>query len=182
MANALTLIRIGLIAPFVWLFFTPAAWAMKGAFLVFTLAALTDYFDGAVARARGETSALGAALDPIADKLLVAAALLLLVRNGSLAGPGVIGGLVILLREILVGGLREALAARAQTMPVTRLAKIKTTVQLVSLGLLIAAMPSGLIGPGAEPLAKGLFWFAVVLTFWTGADYTRRAVDMLRRA
>lgn len=180
MANLITFSRIALIIPFVWLFFIPALWSPKAALAVFFVAAITDFLDGAVARARGEVSALGAAFDPIADKLLTTAALLLLVRNGAIAGAGVAGALIIVLREILVGGLREALAGQGKTLPVTRLAKVKTTAQLVALGLLIATMPGGVLGPSAAPLAEGLFWFAVILTFWTGAAYTSAAVRLLR--
>ncbi|MEL7489941.1 MAG: CDP-diacylglycerol--glycerol-3-phosphate 3-phosphatidyltransferase [Pseudomonadota bacterium] len=180
MANILTAARILLILPFAAMFFINAAWGLKAAFVIFVIASLTDFLDGWVARARGETSALGAALDPIADKLLVAAALLLLTRNGVIHDAGVAGALTILLREILVGGLREALAAKGVALPVTGLAKAKTTVQLVGLGLLIAAAPGGLGGPELRPIAAGVFWLAVILTLWTGAAYTRRAINALR--
>jgi len=182
MANYLTLGRMLLIVPFTFLFLANASWNMKAALAVFVIAALTDFLDGYVARARGETSALGAALDPIADKLLVAAALLLLTRNGVINGPGVIAALIILLREILVGGLREALAARGQTLGVTGMAKFKTASQLVAITLLIAAAPGGLLGEAARPAASGFLWLATILTFWTGADYTRKAVRKLRSA
>ena len=181
MANLLTIGRIVLVIPFIWAFLANAQWNMTAAFVIFTIAALTDFLDGAVARARNETSALGAALDPIADKLLVAAALLLLIRNGVIHNAGVIGALIILLREILVGGLRETLATRAQTLAVTTLAKFKTAAQLLALALLLASAPGGLIGDELRPVASGFFWFAVILTFWTGADYTLRAVRLLRR-
>ena len=87
MANALTLARIALIAPFAAVFLINAPWNMTAALAIFIIAAATDFLDGRIARARGETSALGAALDPLADKLLIAAALILLVRNGVIAGP-----------------------------------------------------------------------------------------------
>lgn len=180
MANLLTLARILLIVPLAALFFTSSPWAMKAALGVFVVAAATDFLDGQIARARGETSAFGAALDPLADKLLVAAALLLLVRNGVISGGGVVAALVILLREILVGGLREALGGRGATLPVTSLAKWKTTFQLIAVGLLLAAAPGGMLGAGQLPLAHGALWLAALLTLWTGADYCARAVRLLR--
>lgn len=180
MANLLTVSRIVLIIPFAALFFLDAAFAMKAAFALFALAAATDFFDGLVARARNEASALGATLDPIADKLLVAAALLLLTRNGVIADWNVIAALVILLREILVTGLREATAAYGD-LTVTRLAKWKTAAQLAALGLLLASAPGGFIGEAARPVAVGMLWMAAILTIWTGAAYVAQALNALKR-
>ena len=136
---------------------------------------------GGVARARGEVSALGAALDPLADKLLVAAALILLTRNGIIGGYGVIAVIVIILREILVSGLREAVSGKGGALPVTALAKWKTAAQLAAAGLLLAATPNGLVGQDIRPVAIGALWLAGVLTFWTGADYAVRAAKFLRQ-
>ena len=180
MANLLTLGRIALIVPFVAAFLANAAWNMTAALAIFALAALTDLLDGRVARARGEVSALGAALDPLADKLLIAAALILLVRNGVVYGAGVVAVIVIILREILVSGLREAVSGRGASLPVTALAKWKTAAQLVAAGLLIAAAPSGLAGEALRPIAIGALWLAAALTFWTGADYALGAARLLR--
>ena len=180
MANLITLARIALIAPFVALFFIAEDWAMKAAFVVFIIASLTDFLDGYIARARGETSALGAALDPIADKLLVAAAIVLLTRNGVIRDIGVIGAIIILLREILVGGLREAMAMNRLSLAVTRLAKMKTALQMVAIALLVGVAPSGALGADARPLASAAFWAAVILTLWTGAGYTLRATQALQ--
>jgi CDP-diacylglycerol--glycerol-3-phosphate 3-phosphatidyltransferase len=179
MANHITLARIGLIAPFAAMFFINASWAMTAALVIFLIAASTDFLDGYVARARGETSAFGAALDPLADKLLVAAALILLIRNGVINGAGVFAALVIILREILVSGLREAVAQRGGTLAVTSLAKWKTAAQLIAAGLLLAAAPGGPFGEGLRPFASGLFWVAAVLTFWSGAEYALKAAAML---
>ena len=179
MANLITLARMALVIPFVLVFLANAPWNMTAALVIFVVASLTDFIDGRVARARGETSALGAALDPIADKLLLAAALILLARNGVIAGYGVIAVLVIILREILVSGLREALAATQQTLAVTALAKWKTTAQLVAAGLLLAAAPTGVIGEPLRPLASATLWIATMLTLWTGAQYSIRAASML---
>lgn len=180
MANLLTVARILLVIPFAALFFIGAPWAMNAALLIFGIASLTDLLDGWVARARNEVSALGAALDPVADKLLIAAALLLLVRNGFIREAGVVAALIILLREIFVGGLREALAARGATLPVVALAKWKTAAQMIAIGLLLAATPEGVLGPGWEAAANGALWLAAVLTLWTGADYARRGIKILR--
>lgn len=180
MANVITLARILLIIPFAALFLANVDWNMKAALAVFILASLTDFVDGRVARARGETSALGAALDPLADKLLVAAALILLTRNGVIQGYGVIAVLVIILRELMVSGLREALGARGAAMPVTMLAKWKTTAQLVAAGLFLAAAPFGVIGEALRPAASGVLWLAAILTLWTGAIYVRQAANLLR--
>lgn len=182
MANLLTLSRILLIIPFAAMFFLDTSFALKGALILFAVAAATDLLDGAVARARNETTALGAALDPLADKLLVAAALLLLVRNGIIRDFDVVAALIILLREVLIGGLREAVGGRGATLPVTPLAKWKTTAQLIALGLFLAAAPAGLVGESLRPFASAAFWAATVLTFVTGVDYARRAVALLRGA
>ncbi|MEM9014419.1 MAG: CDP-diacylglycerol--glycerol-3-phosphate 3-phosphatidyltransferase [Pseudomonadota bacterium] len=180
MANAITFARIGLVLPFIWFFLINAAWGVKAAFVVFALAAATDFIDGRVARARGETSTLGAALDPLADKLLIAAALILLLRNGVVYGAGVIAVLIIVLRELLITGLREALAKAGQDLPVTGLAKYKTASQVVAAGLLLLAAPTGFIGEALRPLAIGVLWFASALTLWTGVDYALKSVRILR--
>jgi len=181
MANLITIARIGLIIPFVLLFLANVSWGLKAAFVVFVVASLTDFLDGWVARARNEVSALGAALDPLADKLLITAALILLLRNGTINGPGVIAVLIIILREILVGGLREAVTLKGEKLPVTGLAKWKTSVQLIAAGFLLATAPNGLIGADWQPLAQAALWLATLLTFWTGADYAIRATSMLRK-
>lgn len=179
MANILTFARIVLIVPFIVLFLTDAPWNMTAALGVFVIASLTDFLDGRVARARGEVSALGAAIDPLADKLLIAAALILLVRNGVIAGAGVIAVILIILREMLVSGLREAVAAHGGALPVTTLAKWKTAAQITAAGLLLATAPQGLVSAEFRPVAAGALWLAAILTFWTGAAYSLRATQYL---
>ncbi len=172
--NLLTAGRIGLGA---LVFVLLAGFAAGGgrplaglAFVLFAVAALTDFFDGWLARRWGVTSAWGAALDPIADKIAALAAILGLVLAG--AGPLVaLPGFLILFREVFVAGLREAGAGRGVRLPVTRLAKWKTTAQLVALALalLAAALASA-------PLAVAsvvLLWAAALLTLWTGLQYAR---------
>lgn len=180
MANWLTLGRMIAVLPFTALFLLDTSWNMNAALMIFILAAVTDFFDGWVARRFNEVSELGAAIDPIADKLLIVAALILLVRNGIIRDASVVAVLVIVIREILVSGLREAVGNKGHKLPVSFLAKIKTTAQLVATAALLAAAPNGIFGLGFSPFAVGLLWVAAVLTFWTGASYTRHAVEILR--
>ena len=145
------------------------------AFALYTLMAITDYFDGYVARAQGAVSRLGIFLDPIADKIMVGAVILMLVHTRDIEGWHVIAALIILLREIIVSGLREFLAGIQVSVPVSQLAKWKTTFQLISLG--------GVILAGAFPdvewlktAALGTLWVAAILTLVTGWDYLRVGV------
>ncbi len=171
--NILTLGRIAVIPLVVGLLFLESPIARWAVFGVYALACVTDWLDGKIARARGEVSPLGRFLDPIADKLLVAAIILMLVAAGDLGGIHVIAAIIILCRELLVSGLREYLSVLQVPLPVSKLAKWKTTVQMVALGIL-------LIGPaGPEELALAgilLFWLATVLTVITGWDYLARGL------
>ncbi len=151
------------------------------AFIAFAVAAVTDFFDGWLARKLNATSMLGAILDPIADKALVAGAIVGLLAVGQV-GVALPGGL-ILVREFAVSAMREALAPRGLTLPVTVLAKWKTTVQLVALGLILflrawsdwrlACDPH--VQHGADTAATILLWFAAAITVWTGAEYALAA-------
>ena len=180
--NILTLSRIACIPVIVGLFFIPAGWAAWLACAVFTLAAMTDYFDGYLARQRSEVSAFGKLLDPIADKMLVAAVLLLLVGSGQLSGIAIIPALVILMREILVSGMREFLAGfGGKGLPVSLLAKWKTVVQMVALGFLIV----GDAGPDILPVTLiGVIgiWAASALTLITGWQYVSDSVSQILQA
>jgi CDP-diacylglycerol--glycerol-3-phosphate 3-phosphatidyltransferase/cardiolipin synthase len=142
------------------------------AFALYCAMGLTDYFDGYLARAQGAVSRLGVFLDPIADKIMVAAVILMLAGTQVITGIHLIAALVILLREIAVSGLREFLAQVQVSVPVSQLAKWKTTLQLVALGALILA--GALPGEGWIA-AVGLIslWGAAVLTLMTGWDYLR---------
>ncbi len=185
MAMALTLLRFVLIIPFSACFFLPIPHAMVVALFIFLVASITDFLDGYIARARNEVSVLGAALDPLADKLLIAAALLLMVHSDILSGINVIGALIILMREVMVTGLRESVVMQGGSLPVTKIAKWKTTLQMIAFSLLLStATISGkpLLGANFLPVTNGVFWFAVMLTLWSGADYTLRAVAFLRKA
>ena len=155
------------------LFWHTEAWMRWLALLIFAAAAVTDYFDGYLARAWDQQSTLGRMLDPIADKLLVAATLLMLVHAGTIQSWSIWAAIVILCREILVSGLREFLAELRVSVPVTALAKWKTTGQLLALGFLIAGPAGETVLPGTEVIGLTLLWIAAGLTIYTGWDYMR---------
>lgn len=149
--------------------------------LVFAVAGLTDYFDGRIARQRRQLSEFGRMLDPIADKLLVGATLMILAGEGDLGRWSLFPAIIILLREILVSGLREYLAGLSVGLPVTPLAKWKTGVQMVALGLLLAGDPAArLIGLAVVPVAAIgtiLLWIAAGLTLVTGWGYVEAGLS-----
>ncbi|GJD35907.1 CDP-diacylglycerol--glycerol-3-phosphate 3-phosphatidyltransferase [Methylobacterium aerolatum] len=177
LANCLTYGRLVAVPVMVALLFWPdSLTARSAAFGVFVLAAVTDYLDGYVARAYHQSSALGRMLDPIADKLLVAACLLMLSADHTISGPTIWAAVVILCREVLVSGLREYLAELKVGVPVSRIAKWKTTVQLVALGFLVAGPAGETILPGTQVIGLGLLWLAAALTMWTGYDYMRAGI------
>lgn len=185
--NLLTLFRIfavPLLAALMWSPQWQAGYAL--AFALYCVMGITDYFDGMLARSSGAVSRLGIFLDPIADKIMVAAVILVLTAKGILTGPvvgdlHVIAGLIILVREIAVSGLREFLGGLQVSVPVSRLAKWKTTSQLLALGSLILgpAMPHWTAAIGGAivnvPHTVGLvsLWIAAGLTVVTGWDYLR---------
>jgi len=173
--NILTYARIVAVPAVVASFYIPGKAGPITALVIFVAAAITDFFDGYLARAWGQQSALGRMLDPIADKLLVAAALLVLVAEGTIGGWSLWAALVILSREVLVSGLRESLAEVRVSVPVTQLAKWKTTVQMVAIGVLLIAPvePELEIVPYAMEVGLTLLWIAAVITLYTGYDYFR---------
>ena len=156
-------------------------WLRWVAVAVFIAAAITDYLDGYYARIWNQYSAFGRMLDPIADKLLVASCLLMLAADGTINGWSLWAAIVILCREILVSGLREYLAALRVSVPVTKLAKWKTTIQLIAIGFLLAgeagdqAMPAG-IGPIITLAGTALLWISALFTIYTGWDYFRHGI------
>ncbi len=176
--NTLTLSRIVAIPLLIALFWVPSPTGNWLAMGVFAVAGLTDLLDGWLARRWQQVSALGRFLDPIADKLLVAAALLMLVSRDRIDGLTVLPAIVILCREIMVSGLREFLAELRVSLPVSNLAKWKTTVQMIAIGVLIV----GDAGPAAIPVKLigeiGL-WLAAALTIVTGYDYLRSGLAYL---
>jgi len=182
--NILTYGRIAA-APLVGLtYYIPNNWGPWIAFVIFVVASVTDYLDGYLARIWKQQSALGRMLDPIADKLLVASCLLMLAAEETIRGWSLLASVVILCREILVSGLREYLAELRVSVPVSRLAKWKTTWQLVAVGFLIA-------GDAGDKVASDIFkqdtliitntglallWLSALVTLYTGWDYMRAGV------
>ncbi len=146
------------------------------AFWLFVGAAITDWLDGYLARRLEQQSMLGRMLDPIADKLIVGAALIMLVHDRTIDGVSMWAAIVILCREILVSGLREFLAELNVKVRVSVLAKWKTTVQMVALAVLIAGPAGDRIIPGITAFGIGLLWLAAVLTLWTGYDYLKAGI------
>jgi len=182
--NLLTLSRILAVPILVFLLWRPAPLDYAITFVLYCVVGITDYFDGYLARAKGQISRLGQFLDPIADKIMIAAVLMMLISSRKanpvpeIAGLHIIPALVILLREIIVSGLREFLAPLNISVPVSRLAKWKTAFQLISLGALILG--------GAVPAQEwvhmvGIFslWLAAALTLVTGYDYLRTGLKHL---
>lgn len=170
--NLLTLSRICVIPVLLGLLYFPNPLNRWVALVLFSFAGLTDYLDGYLARHRGEVSAFGRFLDPIADKLLVATALLMLAGFGRIAGFALIAAAIILLREIIISGLREYLGGLKIAVPVSRLAKAKTAIQMVAIGVLII----GDVGPEALPvvlIGEILLWLAALLTVITAYGYLR---------
>ena len=176
--NLLTLSRIFAVPILVFLLWRPTPIDYGITFVLYCIVGVTDYFDGYLARAQGQISRLGQFLDPIADKIMVAAVLIMLISSRKanpvpeIEGLHIIAALIILLREIFVSGLREFLAPLNVSMPVSKLAKWKTTFQLVALGALIL---SGAFPAHAWVHTAGLtcLWAAAVLTLVTGYDYLR---------
>jgi cardiolipin synthase len=174
--NILTMSRVAVIPVFVALFFLESATGQWVACGLFALAAITDFFDGYLARSRNQTSAFGTFLDPVADKLLVASALLMMVAFNQISDLVVVPAVIILCREILVSGLREYLAGFAFSLPVSRLAKWKTTVQMMAIGFLIVGNAAHPAVPEAFPVrlvGEAGLWVAAVITLVTGFDYLR---------
>lgn len=176
--NILTISRI-VVIPLIFLsiYFTSYFWAMLAAIL-FVIASITDYFDGYLARARNQTSAFGRLLDPIADKLLVATALVVILAKPDMYSLhiSIIPVFVILCREILVSGLREFLREVNVGLPVTKLAKWKTAFQMVALSMMMFRE----LWIGWSYLGEFLLWVAAVLTFITGYQYYQKSLDYVK--
>lgn len=150
-----------------------ARWYALG---IFAVASITDFFDGYLARMWKQTSNIGRMLDPIADKLLVSAILLLLAADGTIAGWTLWAAIIILCREILVSGLREYLADLKVSVPVSQLAKWKTAIQMVALAFLLAGPAGDKVLPYTTEAGLLLLWIAAILTLYTGWDYFRAGI------
>lgn len=175
--NVLTYARILAVPLLVaCLYFLQGDAARWSAFALFVAAALTDWLDGYLARAWAQQSTLGRMLDPIADKLIVGATLLMLVHDNTISGINVWAAVIILCREILVSGLREFLAELNVKIHVSQLAKYKTALQMVALAVLLAGPAADKLLPGTTTLGLIIFWVAALLTLWTGYDYLKAGV------
>ena len=179
--NILTIGRIIIVPIFVISFFLPGFFGDLIPFFLFVLASFTDYLDGLLARLFKEESKLGELLDPIADKILISAALILLVMNGTIKNYEVIAAIIILTREILISGLREFLAKVNVDMPVTGLAKLKTFIQMLAIAILLTGESGNKIvnfqDYNAQTKGIILLWLSAFLTLYTGYDYLIKSID-----
>ena len=179
--NILTIGRIIIVPIFVLSFYIPGIVGDLVPFFLFAIASFTDYLDGLLARLYKEESKLGELLDPIADKILVAAALVLLIMNGIIKNLEVIAAIIILTREILISGLREFLAKRKElNLPVSSLSKFKTFIQMFSIAILLTGQTGNKIVSfqdyNAQTIGIILLWIAAFLTLYTGYDYLRKGI------
>ena len=179
--NILTVGRILIVPFFVLAFYLPGSYGDLTALILFIVASFTDFLDGMLARLLGEESKLGELLDPIADKIIVATALILLVMDGTIRHYEVIAAIIILTREILISGLREFLAKGRIKLPVSNLAKLKTVLQMVSIALLLSGETGNKIinfqDYNAQTIGMILLWLSAALTLFTGYDYMRKGID-----
>ena len=179
--NILTIGRIIIVPFFVISFFLPGFYGEIIPFLLFILASFTDFLDGLLARLYKEESKLGELLDPIADKIIVSAALILLVMNGTIQNYEVIAAIIILTREILISGLREFLADVQIKIPVSSLAKSKTFIQMFSIAILLTGETGNKIinfeDYTAQTVGIILLWLSAFLTLYTGYDYVRKGIE-----
>ena len=179
--NILTIGRIIIVPFFVLAFYLPGFYGDLTAFTLFVIASFTDFLDGMLARMMGEESKLGELLDPIADKIIVATALILLVMSGTIRHYEVIAAIIILTREILISGLREFLAKGQIKLPVTNLAKLKTFLQMFAISLLLTGETGNKIinfqDYNAQIIGIILLWLSAFLTLYTGYEYLRKGID-----
>tara|TARA_B100000686_G_C16705635_1_gene926086 strand:+ start:998 stop:1546 length:549 start_codon:yes stop_codon:yes gene_type:complete len=175
LSNILTLTRIIIIPIIVILIYLKGPFYGWVAFILFCLAGITDYFDGYFARIRNEISNLGTFLDPIADKLLVVSVIFILTAKEVISDWETIPALIILLREIAVAGLREYLAGIKVSVPVSKIAKFKTSLQLIAVGILILS-ESGISILPIILFGKIALWIAALLTLYTGYDYLKSGI------
>ena len=179
--NILTIGRIILVPVFVFAFFLPGIYGDLLPLFIFILASFTDFLDGLLARLFKEESKLGTMLDPIADKIIVATALVLLVMNETIRNYEVIAAIIILTREILISGLREFLANIKISVPVSGLAKIKTFIQMLAIAILLTGDSGNKIinfeDYNARSVGIILLWFSAFITLYTGYDYVRKGID-----
>ena len=179
--NYLTIGRIIIVPVFVFAFYLPGFYGDVIPFALFVIASFTDFLDGLLARMYKEESKLGELLDPIADKIIVATALILLVMDGTIRNYEVIAAIIILTREILVSGLREFLAGGKIKLPVSNLAKAKTFLQMFAISALLTGETGNRIinfqDYNAQTIGMILLWLSAFLTLFTGYEYLRKGID-----
>ena len=179
--NYLTIGRIIIVPVFVFTFYLPGFYGDLTALILFIVASFTDFLDGMLARMLGEESKLGELLDPIADKIIVATALILLVMDGTIKDYEVVAAIIILTREILISGLREFLAKGKIKLPVSNLAKLKTVLQMISIALLLSGETGNKFlnfqDYNAQTIGIILLWLSAALTLYTGYEYIRKGID-----
>ena len=179
--NYLTIGRIIIVPVFVFAFYLPGFYGDVIPFALFVVASFTDFLDGLLARMYKEESKLGELLDPIADKIIVATALILLVMDGTIKNYEVIAAIIILTREILVSGLREFLAGGKIKLPVSNLAKAKTFLQMFAISALLTGETGNKIvnfqDYNAQTIGMILLWLSAFLTLFTGYEYLRKGID-----
>jgi CDP-diacylglycerol--glycerol-3-phosphate 3-phosphatidyltransferase/cardiolipin synthase len=179
--NYLTIGRIIIVPIFVFAYYLPGFYGDVIPFALFVLASFTDFLDGLLARMYKEESKLGELLDPIADKIIVATALILLVMDGTVKNYEVIAAIIILTREILISGLREFLAKGKINLPVSNLAKAKTFLQMFAISALLTGETGNKIlnfqDYNAQTIGIILLWLSAFLTLYTGYEYLRKGID-----
>ena len=179
--NYLTIGRIIIFPVFVFTYYLPGFYGDVIPFALFVLASFTDFLDGLLARMYKEESKLGELLDPIADKIIVATALILLVMDGTIKNYEVIAAIIILTREILISGLREFLAKGKINLPVSNLAKTKTFLQMFAISALLTGETGNKIinfqDYNAQTIGIILLWLSAFLTLYTGYEYLRKGID-----
>ena len=179
--NYLTIGRIIIVPIFVITYYLPGFYGDLIPFILFLIASFTDFLDGLLARMFKEESKLGELLDPIADKIIVATALILLVMDNTIKNYEVIAAIIILTREILISGLREFLAKGRIKLPVSSLAKLKTVLQMISIALLLSGDTGNKIlnfqDYNAQTIGIILLWLSAALTLFTGYEYMRKGID-----
>ena len=179
--NILTIGRIIIVPFFVLAFYLPGFYGDLTALILFIVASFTDVLDGMLARLLGEESKLGELLDPIADKILVSTALLLLIMNGTIKNLEVIAAIIIITREIIISGLREFLAKGSISMPVTSLSKLKAFIQMFAISVLLTGDFGNKIlnfqDYNAQTIGIILLWLSAAITLYTGYGYMIKGID-----
>ena len=179
--NYLTIGRIIIVPIFVIAYYLPGFYGDLIPFILFLIASFTDFLDGLLARMFKEESKLGELLDPIADKIIVATALILLVMDNTIKNYEVIAAIIILIREILISGLREFLAKGKIKLPVSNLSKLKTVLQMTAISILLTGETGNKIinfqDYNAQTIGIILLWISAFITLYTGYDYLRKGID-----